>query len=403
MPMVVLETPFKDHPASNWTLEYLSTRADDIGHVLCKKGVSPVFKYFASDQPLSENDATVQEKDYVEAIYKAKTFFDLLRQETKDQHYYYASGGLEMLNLGNLTTDDSIFNSMTFPSHSKAFSTSGQVNFWMGKGEVTAYTHYDTSYNLHYVVRGRKRFLLLPPEAHSQLELYPCLHQWYRQVGAMDIPKLLKGDQPQLNALLRKLGGFDVEVVSGGAIYIPPYWFHCVVTVETTLSLNIWSQSDAYLIMEDVYKAPIPFEAHWGTTKLMRCLQYFITLLIQLSCTDDSHSCAGKVNVMAESVRKRYELMTRNGFEQSQRRKLEETVSEYCLTVDIRLLLQDSEVQHLVQGAHDVAEMFRKINVESVREINLGNYIEHLAWRILGSEHLTHLQFYLLKCFSSVT
>ena len=38
--------------------------------------------------------------------------------------------------------------------------------------------------------------------------------------------------------------------------------------------------------MEEVYKAPIPFEEHWGHIKLMKALWYFLEHLIGMVTTE---------------------------------------------------------------------------------------------------------------------
>ena len=55
-----------------------------------------------------------------------------------------------------------------------------------------------------------------------------------------------------------------IDLLPQQALYLPPYWFHTVVTVEASLSLNVWSNSDDYLLMEEVLASPIPFEADWS-------------------------------------------------------------------------------------------------------------------------------------------
>ena len=372
-------------------MDYLSSRASEVGRVLSKQGTSPVFKYCASQQPLGEIDITREEVEYKEVVFRAKTFFDLLR-DGSSENYYYASGGLEMLNLVNVSDDIDVFNAMTFPAHSEEFSGPGQVNFWLGARGVTAYTHYDTSYNLHYVVRGKKRFILFPPAAYSRLSLYPCLHQWYRQVGE-DVPEIAN-DPEQLASLLREVGGFDVELVDGGTLYIPPYWFHCVLTVETTFSLNIWSQSETYLTMEAIYKSPIPFEAHWGRHKLMKTLQHFVTLLVLESFKSND------VTQITGSVHSRYDLAVRERLSLDKRKELEEEASKYCLKEDIHKLLTAAELEHLEKRSREISAMFGQIGSISVREVNVGNYIEHLAWRMLGTEDLLQLPLYLQLCFN---
>ncbi|CAI8016412.1 hypothetical protein GBAR_LOCUS10066 [Geodia barretti] len=90
--------------------------------------------------------------------------------------FYYSSGDIELLEIDSFFTKDSLLDVM-FGDFEL-----GQVNFWFGGRNVTAYTHYDTSHNLHTIIRGRKKFLLFPPSAHKHLKLYPSLHTFYRQV-----------------------------------------------------------------------------------------------------------------------------------------------------------------------------------------------------------------------------
>lgn len=72
-----------------------------------------------------------------------------------------------------------------------------------------------------------------------------------------------------------------LDVLPGNALYLPPYWFHCVITVLPSISLNIWSDSQDYLLMETILNAPIPFDGDWNHQTLMRAAKYFITNLIE--------------------------------------------------------------------------------------------------------------------------
>ena len=42
----------------------------------------------------------------------------------------------------------------------------------------------------------------------------------------------------------------------------------------------MYSDSNTFLIMEEVYRAPIPFEEHWGQVTLMKALWYFLQYLV---------------------------------------------------------------------------------------------------------------------------
>ena len=143
-----------------------------IPSVLAKQGRDSVFKYYALNQPLTTVPQAVPYKD---VIMPGDNFFELM--ERPGDSHFYASGDISLLKLDGLYTED-LLKEVTFPNQ----LGQGQVNFWFSTKNVTAYTHYDTSDNLHVTIYGKKKFLLFPPSAHLQLKLYPCLHQFYRQV-----------------------------------------------------------------------------------------------------------------------------------------------------------------------------------------------------------------------------
>jgi len=119
----------------------------------------------AVNQPLSNVEKMNSEKPFQEVIYPRGKFFELLERPF-DGYFYYSSGGIEMLKLSDTVYSEESLKMLTFPTHKEL----GQVNFWFGKENVTAYTHYDTSQNLHAMVYGQKTFLLLPPSASLPLK-----------------------------------------------------------------------------------------------------------------------------------------------------------------------------------------------------------------------------------------
>lgn len=66
----------------------------------------------------------------------------------------------------------------------------------------------------------------------------------------------------------------------GEVLYLPPFWFHSVITLSPSISVNIWSDSQDYLLMEDIFNTPIPFQEEWGLKKLMKAVTLFITTLL---------------------------------------------------------------------------------------------------------------------------
>ena len=297
-------------------------------------------------------------------------------QEPFHGYYYYASGGIELLELKDTYTAASL-STLTFPSHDGL----GQVNFWFGQKNVTAYTHYDTSHNLHAMIYGKKTFLLFPPSANIELRLHPALHQFYRQVHK-DILN---------HAVLASLETKPLKVVlnPGEVLYMPPYWFHCVVSMETSISLNVWSNSEAFLQMEEIFALPIPFEEEWGRKKLLQALSYLLKNLLH-AIVPAIHSTFVKERVLS-----RYEPLLQN----INLLELASQVQQFCLWHPIERVLDESSVHHIHGGIEQTAELFMAIHPEAVRQINLANYIEHIVWRILGNDDVLLLPVYLNECF----
>lgn len=300
-------------------------------------------------------------------------------QEGSDGYYYYASGGIELLKLETEIYTEESLKAATFPSH-EGF---GQVNFWFGEENVTAYTHYDTSHNLHALIYGKKKFLLFPPASHSELGLHPCLHQFYRQVH-VDV----------LNAQVVKnlhTRALDVTLNPGEVLYIPPYWFHCVVTMETSISLNVWSNSESFLAMEDIFAVPIPFEEEWGVTKLLQAAQHFINQILLAVALPEP------IIFVKQKVYSRYEPLLAHLHDD----KTNFDIQIQCLRNPIEEVLNNSSVQRINDRSEEVAGLFASIQPDSVREINIGNFVEHLIWRILdsGNHDIVLLPFFLKECF----
>ena len=108
-----------------------------------------------------------------------------------------------------------------------------QTTVWIGSRLATTPCHHDELHNFFVQIHGKKRFTLFPPDAWSELQLYPKYHQYHRNVRA-DI---------ESNAPKRP-GRVDVELIPGDVLYLPPLWFHQVQALtDTSISANVWSAS----------------------------------------------------------------------------------------------------------------------------------------------------------------
>ena len=382
-PVVLRNTPFDKWASAFWTPEILAKELN-IVQVLSKKGTNNVFRYFANDQPLSQVNKFVVSKPFIEVIYPRERFFSLLNQRFNG-HYYYSSGGVELLGIETLYSRKEI-EPLTFWTTSK--QELGQVNFWFGMENVTAYTHYDTSHNLHSISYGKKRFVLFPPEAYLELKLYPCLHQFYRQTY-MSVSDVLTADT------IQKLNGIDITLYPGEVLYIPSYWFHCVITMETTLSVNVWSQSEAYNTMENIYSLPLPFEESWGKETLMKTLDYFWKKLATVLFHTEYKT------LMKQVALERYKPLLKL-FTKKEKLDLFSEVISYCRYANVHLsgVVSQESFQHIDQRIDTLKNLFLAIPEQSIREINFGNYVEHTAFRILSSGDVLLLPFYFQHCYN---
>jgi hypothetical protein len=312
------------------------------------------------EQPLSDIREFDVPATYQNVIISGREFFDSIQNPSGGQ-YFYSSGGVELLQLP-LVSVEGLAN-ITFPPHKGP----GQVNYWFGGSNVTAYNHYDTSHNLHLVIRGKKRFLLYPPSDHNHLHLYPCLHSLYRQTQ-------VTGVEPYA----------VVDVLPGQVLYLPPYWFHTVITVDPSISLNIWTDSQDYLLMEDILTSPIPFEGEWSQDKLLRAAKHFIESLLD--------SVKLPKSFIKDVVFKRYESLVSN-IPGEECEVFNDKVQSFCQALSS---VQTKEYIH--NRAGQIGALFTKMSTDNIMEINVANYIEHITYTLLQS-NVKALPFYFNNCF----
>ncbi len=115
---------------------------------------------------------------------------------------------------------------------------------WLGNRIVTP-AHFDESHNIACVVAGERRFTLFPPEQIANLYIGPLGH------APTGTPiSLVDFARPDLERFPRFADALQAaqsaELGPGDAIYIPPLWWHHVVSLAPlNLLVNYWWKQPA--------------------------------------------------------------------------------------------------------------------------------------------------------------
>ncbi|XP_060552824.1 bifunctional peptidase and (3S)-lysyl hydroxylase Jmjd7-like isoform X2 [Ruditapes philippinarum] len=128
------------------------------------------------------------------------------------------------------------------------------VNFWMGDKRAVTSMHRDHYENLYCVVRGWKKFLLIPPTDLPSVpyELFPAAVFQENDKGQFMIVDDDKTGQvpwvaidplnPDYNKFpqYRNAKPIEVTVHAGQMLYLPSLWFHHVQQSHGCIAVNYW-------------------------------------------------------------------------------------------------------------------------------------------------------------------
>jgi hypothetical protein len=148
-----------------------------------------------------------------------------------------------------------------------SFEARWQVHVWAGEANMSARVHYDTYYNFYVQLVGRKRFVLLPPEEWVHLRLFPAMHPSGRQ------------SQFDVSQRLGSARALEVVLEPGQVLFLPPYWFHHVESVDASVSVNYWTDSRDQWVEHWVASNAIPRGTDADTNQLR---QMVFRLLVQV-------------------------------------------------------------------------------------------------------------------------
>jgi hypothetical protein len=107
------------------------------------------------------------------------------------------------------------------------------INLWFGPANNITRLHYDVPNNFLVHLYGRKRITLFAPQDTARL--YPFRTKAYN-MSQTDI------DKPDFERFpkLAEAQPYEAEIGPGDMLYIPPYWWHQVYSLEIGISANYW-------------------------------------------------------------------------------------------------------------------------------------------------------------------
>lgn len=109
-----------------------------------------------------------------------------------------------------------------------------KVNLWMGGAGCDSGLHYDNSHNFFYQVCGRKEMVLFPPEDTPLLYPSRLPGKWH-----MSEVELHDADVKRFPLFL-EANPCHCIVEPGDIIYIPTGWWHNVLSLDMSVSVNFW-------------------------------------------------------------------------------------------------------------------------------------------------------------------
>jgi lysine-specific demethylase 8 len=110
-------------------------------------------------------------------------------------------------------------------------------NLWIGSGGNITRCHYDMQDNLLAQVVGRKRVTLFP--SRDLWRMYPRSPFGNKSnFSRVDVERPDFGRFPRF----RDVPALETQLEPGDMLYIPIHWFHHVVSVDASVSLNYWWQ-----------------------------------------------------------------------------------------------------------------------------------------------------------------
>ena len=168
------------------------------------------------------------------------------RTETRYMQQQSISGGLASGCFSELSSLVAI--DRYFPEHAI-----WEQNLWYGPAGTNTGLHFDIPRNFFMQIQGRKKFYIVPSNSRNKLYAHPAMSP-RPNFSRVD----LTSDYLKEFPLAAEVDLYEVTLPPGSMLYLPECWWHQVLSLDNSLSVNIWSNSRWLgLLQEQIASIPV--------------------------------------------------------------------------------------------------------------------------------------------------
>jgi hypothetical protein len=275
------------------------------------------------------------------------------------------------------------------------------MNLWLGSPGVVAHTHHDEVPNWAAQIYGHKRWILSPPSEAWKLYPYPHMHSFrsqsqvdFKTGQSIDGRARVSGKLPELDDNdnlfpdFHNITAYHALLSPGEIMYIPPFWFHRVVTEDTSIAVNTWSNQPGGNPHTHMEKVPMPFEEDWDMHRKATALRVFAEILGEALA--ESTGTEGTEPAFA-LLRKQYDSLYFGAFGRYGASKAGKDLHDACH--DPQLVEFESNIAtKIIDGIYipSLMEQLVKLkNVDARRMLFLG-YLETAIYMLLEDPNLIY-------------
>ena len=353
---------------------YVKSNGADFGPFFDASRPYNTFRQVEPQHNYTENN-TMLMQDFIERV-EGKTSWEKTMGETSE--YYYLSKEIDRI-------DPTLFNDIQpYNELLRLNPKRTSINCWIGQSGVITPCHYDGYHNIYVQLSGYKMFYLLPPSGRNFVRPYPFLHPSQAQCQLADY--MFRHNSKQANALPSV-----VLLKPGDVLYLPPLWFHSVVSITASYSVNAWTEDLNVARINDLFRMVFPYNNSQKYLNFADKVSRAIAILYQVVTRIYGNSVLQAFDFFKTLKTRRYEALLDSGaLPRVKAPSVEETV---CYDprrswMTYTSVLKEKIAQDYVQK---VSSAFNATVSPVARETWLSNYVEYSLASVVGLDQLSLL------------